>query len=452
MNEKEIVQIIQTVLETTETVINQLRAEKKETGDYSKSLDVQHKDLLLRFNAMEYKGKFPSPRSGNLIFYVVVFREDVPLMKCRVGSAKHCYNFHFVFNGVHNYSDKFKLCALLCDHSQVKPLFRSGDTLCIDNKGKAAFAKVEVLSEKLVESLDETSVECVRRIRLTEELGHRELLAHARWKEMETYVADDSTREFFGGKDIIEMDLLTWYATTERHSGDFYWLEFTEEYIPYGNELKLTAPTSPAEIIKQLKQNALNELLEKCQGEFCYGDPRVKKYKDNYKILKNEIVDEIYRVYMAWLKKNCKTYTQEGADCTGIAIDWQGKEDYKPHFDVEGDNLKIEYYDDLWEKLPLIPYMDFLIGSYWINRHLNEPYKNLLDFYRNAARDGKVCLALFKSGYDPRSVTQFFSELTTDLENVFVEAIKKIDEAYDMYSNDFNDYKRYCKTLLGKKN
>ncbi len=452
MKEQEIVRIIQDVLMTEEKVIKQLRAEKKATGDYSKSLTVQDGDLQMRFDAMEYCGKYPAI-SVNLLFFVIVLRDNVPLMKCRIADIKHKYYFHFGFlNGGHyNYSDKYKLCALVCDHSQVKPLFRSGDTLCIDNNGKAAFAKVEILSEKLEEHLTDYWVECFRRIRLSKELGHKETLAYINWEEVETYVADDSTQEFFGNEDVKEMDFFTYYKIDEKHSDGCYWHEYTEEDISNKTKLKFTGPTTEAEILMRLKQNALKKLLEDCRGEFCYGDPRVEKYKDNYMILGEENINTIYREYMAWLKKNCTTYTQEGADCTGIAIDWQGKEDYQPHFDVQGDELKIEFYDDLWEELPLTPYRDFLIISYWYNRHLDEPYDDLLDFCRNAAGNAKVCLKLFKLGYDPRSVAQFFSELTPDMEHIFVDAIKKLDRAYDTYPNAYDDFKREAKTLLGRK-
>lgn len=451
MTNSEIVSIIHKVLAMTESVVAQLKAEKKAKGDYSKSLTVQDGDLRMRFDAMEYRGKYPTI-SVNLLFFVIVFRDNVPLMKCRVANIKHQNHFHFDFlNGHYNCSDKYKLCALVCDHSQVKPLFRSGDSLCIDNNGKAAFAKVEILSEKLEEQLTGFSVECLRRIRLSKELGHKETLAYTKCDEMETYVADDSTQEFFGNEDVKEMDLSTYYKTEEKHAGDYSWLEYTKEDTHYDSKLKFTVPATEAEILIQLKQKSLDAVLDTCRSDFCYGYHRVEKLKDGYMILGEEIINTIYQEYKAWLNKNCTTYTQEGADCTGVAIDWQGKEDYQPHFDVRGDELKIEFYDDLWEKLPLTPYRDFLIISYWYNRHLDAPYDDFLDYLRNAACNGKVCLELFKLGYDPRSVAQFFSKLTPNMEHVFVDAVKKLERAYDTYPDDYEEYERKGKTLLGRK-
>ena len=336
MTNSEIVSIIQKVLSMTESVVSQLKAEKKTKGDYSKSLTVQDGDLQMRFDAMEYCGKYP-PISVNLLFFIIVFRDDVPLMKCRVASVKHKNNFHFeFFNGHYNYSDKYKLCALVCDHSQVKPLFHSGDTLSIDNNGKAAFAKVEILSEKLEEQMTEYSIERLLRILLRKELGHKEKLAYLKCGEMQTYVADDSTQEFFGNEDIKEMDLPTYYRTEEKHFDDCFWLEYSTEDTSYDSKLEFTVPTTEAEILMQLKQEALEKLLENCRGEFCYGDPRVNKYKEDYLILGEKVIDKIYKDYMAWLKDNCTTFAQDSpsGEFTGIAVDWQGKEDLQPNFEV----------------------------------------------------------------------------------------------------------------------
>ena len=454
MTNSEIVSIIHKVLTMTESVVAQLKAEKKAKGDYSKSLTVQDGDLQMRFDAMEYRGEYPAI-SVNLLFFVIVFRDNVPLMKCRVANIKHKYHFSFDLSGNYTCSDKYKLCAIVCDHSQVKPLFHSGDTLCIDNNGKAAFAKVEILSEKVEDHLtgyEVVCLNCLRRIRLSKELGHKETLAYTKWDEMETYIADNSTQEFFGNEDVKEIELLTYYKTEGKHSDDCSWLEYSEEDTHYDSKLKFTVPTTKAEILMQLKQKALEGLLDECQGEFCYGDHRVEKYKDRYMILGEENISIIYREYKAWLNKNCTTYTQEASDFTGVAVDWQGKEDYQPHFDVQGDELKIEFYDDLWEKLPLTPYRDFLIISYWYNRHLDAPYDDFLDYLRNATSNGKVCLELFKLGYDPRSVAQFFNKLAPDMELVFIDAVNKLERAYDTYPDDYEEYEREGKTLLGRKN
>ena len=342
MDDKEIVETIGKVLAATETVVAQLKKEKKETGDYSKSVALQDGDLQMRFDALEYRGKYP-PISVNLLFYVVVFRNNVPVMKCMVANIKHQYEFHFGFlYGHYNCSDKYKMCALVCDHSHVKPLFRSGDTLCIDNNpgglrrlsGKAAFVKVEILSETLDESLSKTSLDCLRRIRLTKELGHKETLAYAKWDEMETYVADDSTQEFFRGKDTLEVDLPTYYKTEEIQYEGFSWEEYTEEVVSYDSKLKFTTPATEEEIRQQLVQKALDRLLDDCRGEFCYGDHRVETYKDKYMILGEEVIKEIHDDYLEWLDAFCDTFAQDAAsgEFTGIAVDWQGMEDQVPDF------------------------------------------------------------------------------------------------------------------------
>ena len=344
MTPTEIKAIIRKVLNTTESVVAQLKVEKKSTGDYSKSVTMQDGELQMLFNALEYCGKYP-PISVNLLFFVIVFRDDIPLMKCRVANIKHQGDFHFdFFYGHYNCSDKYKMCALVCDHSQVKPLFHSGDTLCIDNNprglerlsGKAAFAKVEILSEMLEEILTSDIVECHRRIRLTKELGHNETLAYVNWDKIETYVPDNSTQEYFGDKETLEMDLSTYYKTEEREADGCYWLEFTEEAMYNGSKLQLTTPTTETEIIKKLKHKALDKLLENCRAEFCYGDPRVEKYKEEYMILGEETIDKIYKEYLTWLKENCTTFAQDASsgEFNGIAIDWQGKEDEQPLFNI----------------------------------------------------------------------------------------------------------------------
>jgi len=54
MTNSEIVSIIQKVLSMTESVVAQLKAEKKTKGDYSKSLTVQDGDLqMITFDYIE---------------------------------------------------------------------------------------------------------------------------------------------------------------------------------------------------------------------------------------------------------------------------------------------------------------------------------------------------------------------------------------------------------------
>ena len=53
-------------------------------------------------------------------------------------------------------------------------------------------------------------------------------------------------------------------------------------------------------------------------------------------ILGEEIINAIYHEYMTWLKENCTTYIEECSwnDFTGVAIDWHGKENEQPVFDL----------------------------------------------------------------------------------------------------------------------
>ena len=106
----------------------------------------------------------------------------------------------------------------------------------------------------------------------------------------------------------------------------------------YDSELKLTVPTTEAEILRQLRQEALKRLLYNCRAEFCYGDPSVKKYMEDYIILGEETISKIYQEYMTWLKENCTTFPEDApsGEFTGIAIDYHEKEDQEPTFDVSG--------------------------------------------------------------------------------------------------------------------
>ena len=450
MDKKEISQIIELVFALAAKTVSRLKAEKKATGDYSKTVTFEEKGYEIQFEALQYRGGYP-PISVNLTFSVTVSLGGRQLMLFHVMPIKSRYDY---FLSRDNRDDKFKIWAVVCDKSKVKPLFRSGDTICIANNQKAAFAKAEILSEEIEYTRFADTV--TRKLRMTKELGHPETLAYETGypAEVATYVADESTEEYFGGKKTLEKDIEVYCKLEPVEQDGLVWYEYIREVVSSNSSIDLTTPLTEAEVTMRLKEKALERLLEDCRGEFCYGDPRVQNYKKHYLILGEALIDRIHDVYLAWLKENCTTFAQDAqsGEFTGIAIDWNGKEDYQPNFNIQDDEVKIEYYDDLWEKQPLTPYRDFLILSYWINRHLDTPYDDLQDFFRNAASNGKVCLTLFKLGYDPRSVASFFSELTTDLENVFVDAIKKIGETYETYADDYDEYERECKTLLGQKN
>ena len=334
MKEQEIARIIRDVLAAEEKVVKQLRAEKKTTGDYSKVVTVPYGDREMRIEALKIYDHDP-PVSVRLRHQVSVMKDGKAVVCCHVAPLK-C-SFCAGAPDDKNFTDKYKSWAFVCDHSQVKPLFQSGDTLCIDNNGKAAYVNVEVLSEKLKENMFWGSVDCLRRVRLSKVLGHLETLAYiTKQGKMETYVADDSTLELFGDKDTVEMNLSTHYKWEEKQSDGCYWYEFTEEEMCYDSELKLAVPTTEAEILRQLRQEALKRLLYNCRAEFCYGDPRVKTCMEDYIILGEETISKIYQEYMAWLKENCTTFPEDApsGEFTGIAIDYHGKEGQEPMFDV----------------------------------------------------------------------------------------------------------------------
>ena len=323
--------IINKVLSTAEKVVSQLKAEKKNTGDYSKEVTIHDGDYEMKFEAEKYEGKYPAI-SVNLTFRVSVNKGDVPIMQCGVIPIKNKYGDYY---SCLNYSKPFRMWAVACDMSHVKPLFQSGDTICIDNNEKAAFAKVEIIAEQ----------SGCRKLRLTKELGHTETLAYETGypPQVTTYVADESTEEYFGGKNSLEKVMKVYpHKEVVRH-GDLCWYEYTRECIEYSSQVKLITPLTENDVVRNLKQQALEELLENCQAEFCYGDPRVEKYKDHYMILGEENIATIYKAYMDWLRMNCSTELQEGSDdFVGVAIDWRGKEDLQPTFDVTGDVVVVK--------------------------------------------------------------------------------------------------------------
>ena len=256
------------------------------------------------------------------------------IIRSRVAPIKHDYG------GYPNESTKFKSWAVYCESSHIAPLFKSGDTLCIDNNGKVAFAKADILSEK------RENDHYIRTVRLTKELGHHETLAYEEGypARVATYQPDESTEQYFGGAESVEAVIESYYATKEKEYEDLCWSFYTGEEVAYNSKVKLAEPFTPQEVLLRLKQKALETLLEDCRGEFCYGDPRVQKYREHYLILGEKNIDTIYKNYKEWLNKNCTTYAQdaESGEFTGIAVDWHDKEDLQPIYDVSGDNVVVK--------------------------------------------------------------------------------------------------------------
>lgn len=115
------------------------------------------------------------------------------------------------------------------------------------------------------------------------------------------------------------------------------------ECVTHDNEVQLITPLTENDVVLNHKKEALEKLLDNCQAEFCYRDPRVEKYKKDYLILGEENIATIYKVYMHWLRMNCSTELQEGSDdFVGVAIDWRGRKDLQPTFDVSGDVVVVK--------------------------------------------------------------------------------------------------------------
>lgn len=325
MKEQEIVRIIQDVLATEEKVVKQLRAEKKSTGDYSKVVTLPYGEMEIRFETLSDYGEYPSI-GKHLVHSVSVIKGGKVIISGDIQPLSKDLDYKKV------------VWATVCEDSHVPPLFKSGDIICVNNKGKCAYARAEILSTETNGS------DITRKLRLTKVLGHQEVLAYEKYREMFTYVVDESTEEYFNGKDVIEKTIQTRYGKELKSYEDTSWWVYTEEKIAYNSDIELGIPVTKDEIMQRHKEEALKELLNDCQGEFCYGDHRVEKYKDRYMVLGEENIDVIYREYKAWLNKNCTTFTQEGSDdFVGVAINWQGKEDYQPHFNIQGDHVEIEY-------------------------------------------------------------------------------------------------------------
>jgi len=333
--------IVLKVRSLTYKVMSQLRAEKRSTGDYSKSVMIDEDGYKFKFDACQYRdGSYP-PVSVKLSFIVSVYREDELFMGCEVNNEKHALHYF------RNSDGKYAIYAWKYSEKPVEPLFRSGDTICFDNNGKAAYAKAEILSEETKYWYNGLMISYItRRLRLTKELGHSETLACSKGypAQVVTYIADDSTEEYFAGKDIVEKDIEVRVETEERESGGLYWNEYSCEEVSRDSAVQLAIPYTAAEMTLHLKQEALKELLRNCRDEFCYYDPIVNKYRKYYHILGEENIDTIYTTYMKWLRNNCTTYVQDvpSSDSSGIAIDWNGKEDSQPVFDVSGEVVKIK--------------------------------------------------------------------------------------------------------------
>jgi hypothetical protein len=435
MSDKEIAHIIRVILSTAEIVVKQLKAEKKEKGDYSKEVAIQNDGIDIVFYADTFRGSYP-PISVNLTFLVKVMLDGREIIRSRVAPIKHNYD------GYPNESAKFKSWAVYCEASHIAPLFQSGDTLCIDNNGKVAYAKADILSEK------RENDHFIRTVRLTKELGHHETLAYEEGypARVVTYQPDESTAQYFGGKDSVEVVIESCYAEKEQKYEDLCWSFYTGEKVAYNSKVNLAEPFTPEEVLLRLKQKALEKLLEDCRGEFCYGDTRVQKYRDHYLILGEKNIDTIYKDYKEWLNKNCTKSTQDATsgEFTGIAVDWHGKEDLQPIYDVSGDSVVVKSASQ--EK-----FKEFFLLGYYCNKSLAKPYKNLCELFKNSMLDGKITILLLENRYEPKVVEKFFKELNPNFEKNLIDASQQIDQIFtdaglDVTDMEFDDFVEECKS------
>ncbi len=330
MTETNIVRLINDILTSTETVVKHLKAEKKETGDYSKEFAIHQDDVDIVFYADKFRDKYP-PISTNLTFLVKVFQSGQEIIRSRVAPIKNAFSDRYDYD---NQTDKYKSWVLLCDTNPITPLVKSGETICLKHGryGKVAYARLEILSEERNDKY------ITRNIRLYKELGHQEILAYEEGypARVETYIADESTKEYFGENESMDLQIETFYKSEKRTNDFVTWHAYTSEETTCGSEIEIATPLTEDALLNRLKHDALERLLEDCRGEFCHNDKRVEKYREFYMILGEETIDNIYKVYMSWLTENCTTIPEGSysGEFWGTSIDWQGKENLQPVFNL----------------------------------------------------------------------------------------------------------------------
>ena len=77
MDKKEISQIIELVFALAAKTVSRLKAEKKATGDYSKTVTFEEKGYEIQFEALQYRGGYP-PISVNLTFQIFTSTSEYP--------------------------------------------------------------------------------------------------------------------------------------------------------------------------------------------------------------------------------------------------------------------------------------------------------------------------------------------------------------------------------------
>lgn len=339
--------VIGRIFVLAEKVTKQLKTEKKETGEFRGFVTIIEDKFTYCFSLVDDCGyAFPDnsgnlipPTSKNFMLEVMVKQEGENFFACRIEKlTKNGYSTYAECVRSAKWGMKF---ATDCDTSGIVPLLNSGDVIAVKNEsqktpcwGKVAFARIEILSEEKIGD------DKLLNVRLHKNLGHKEVYAYTLGADVfpTTYIADESTQEYFGDKDLIDKTIVVRYGHEDVCFNGAKWQRYTLEIIDDRHRLStfcLGAPVTEQEVVRREKRKALSSLIEDCEAEFCYGDSRVEKYRKKYAILGNEVINVIHENYMAWLNDHCTTFTQDSTsgDFTGVAIDWHGNEADKPTFE-----------------------------------------------------------------------------------------------------------------------
>ena len=288
MEKQYIEKIISRIFFLSDQLIAQLLKERKTTGDYRKEVVIQEEGLDYLFVVLKHKDKYPATKK-NLRFSVVVRETGKTDNILTCGIEPEGYYSSYAYKNVNRNGELVMRNPLHCDKSHIKSLVRTGDSICLQKGGlangsdKVAFAKVEVLSEYF------GGDKIYRKVALTKELGHPETYAYVVYpNKVATYIGDEQTLEYFGDKEMINgvlgFSLVKNYTTYN----DVGWYWFEKEEIDnrlIAATIELGMPRTVEEVTLEVKESALKKLLENCEGEFAYGDQRVKAYADDYAIL-----------------------------------------------------------------------------------------------------------------------------------------------------------------------
>lgn len=322
MEEQDIERIIKRVFFHSEQLITQLLKERKATGDYRREVFVQEEGFVYQFVVCKHRDKYPATRK-NFCFSIAVRKTEQidNVFTCSIEPDGYS---SYLFGNVNRQGALVMRNPLLTDISHINKLIHTGDTVCLQRGGlangreKVAFAKVEILSEKY----DNENIS--RKVTLTKDLGHPEIYAYTVYpNKVATYTGDEQTSEYFGERETITGVLGFCLDKTYTTYNDVGWYRYEKEKIfnrLQDTTLELGEPQTVVEVTQKVRMSALEDLLKNCDGEFAYGDSRVRKYADYYAILGDELIEKIYAKYMLWLKIFSTKESVDGAECSGIAV------------------------------------------------------------------------------------------------------------------------------------